>query len=115
MITGVGIAFIVTAFWVAAAEQVVAVIVSVTSTVPAPAAPQVTATNAPQPTPAPQEKAQPEFRLSAIIYTVARPSAIVNRETVHVGDHVSGATVVAIDRTQVTLQINGQRKTCVLE
>ena len=36
-------------------------------------APQVTATNAPPPTPAPQEKARPEFRLSGIIYTVARP------------------------------------------
>ena len=37
-----GKAFIVTAFCVAAAEQPVAVIVSVTSTVPAPAAPHVT-------------------------------------------------------------------------
>jgi len=78
-------------------------------------APQVTETNAPPPTPAPQEKAQPEFRLSGIIYTVARPSAIVNRETVYVGDRVDGAIVVGIDRTQVTLQINGQRKTYVLQ
>jgi HD-like signal output (HDOD) protein len=77
-------------------------------------APEVTATNAPPPTPAPQEKAQPEFRLNGIIYTVTRPAAIVNGQTVYVGDWVSGATVVGIDRTQVTLQINGQRKTCVL-
>jgi putative nucleotidyltransferase with HDIG domain len=73
-------------------------------------APQVTAANAPPP----EEKAQLEFRLTGIIYMLARPAAIVNRETVFVGDQVSGATVVAIGRTQVTLEINGQRKTCVL-
>ena len=42
VITGVGKALMVTVFCVAAAAQVVAVIVSVTSTVPAPAAPHVT-------------------------------------------------------------------------
>jgi HD-like signal output (HDOD) protein len=78
-------------------------------------APQVTATNAPPAAPAPQEKAWPELRLSGIIYTVARPCAIVNRDTVYVGDRVSGATVVGINRTQVTLEFNGQRKTCVLQ
>jgi type II secretory pathway component PulC len=77
--------------------------------------PQVTATNSPSPTPAPREKGQPEFRLSGIIYSVARPCAIVNRETVFLGDQVSGATVVGINRTQVTLQINGQRKTLALQ
>jgi type II secretory pathway component PulC len=82
---------------------------------PVATAPQVTATNAPPPTPAPQQKARPNFRLSGIIYTVARPVAIVNGQTVFVGDHVSGATVVSIDPTHVTLQINGQRKTYVLE
>jgi type II secretory pathway component PulC len=74
-------------------------------------APQVTATVVTPPAPAPAEKPQPEFRLNGIIYTVARPAAIVNRQTVYVGDRLSGATVVRIDRTQVTLQINGQRKT----
>jgi MSHA biogenesis protein MshK len=59
---------------------------------------------------APQEKPLPEFRVSAIIYT-ARPAAIVNGETVNVGDEVEGATVVGIGRTTVTLQVNGQRKT----
>jgi hypothetical protein len=78
-------------------------------------APQVTPTNAPPPTLAPQEKAWPSFRLNGIIYTVTRPVAIMNGQTVYVGDRVSGATVVDIDRTQVTLQINGQRKTFVLE
>ncbi len=77
-------------------------------------APQVTATNPPPATPAPEAKPLPVFRLSGIIYTVARPAAIVNGQTVYVGSRVSGATVVGIDRTQVTLHINGQRKTCVL-
>lgn len=75
-----------------------------------PTAPLAAATQA---SPA-REKAQPEFRLNGIIYAVGRSAAIVNRQTVCVGDWVSGATVVAIDRTQVTLQINGQRKTLVL-
>jgi HD-like signal output (HDOD) protein/ActR/RegA family two-component response regulator len=76
-------------------------------------APQhVTATNAPPATPATEEKARPDFRLNGIIYTVARPVAIVNGQTVCVGDSVSGATIAAIDRNFVTLQING-RKTYV--
>jgi putative nucleotidyltransferase with HDIG domain len=75
---------------------------------------QVTATNPPPPTLTPEEKDQPDFRLSGIIYTVARPAAILNRQTVYVGDWVNGATVVGIDRTQVTLQINGRRKICAL-
>jgi HD-like signal output (HDOD) protein len=78
------------------------------------AAPPVVATIAPPPTPAPAAKPQPQFRLNGIIYTVARPAAIVNGQTVYVGDWVSGATVVSIERTQVTLLINGQRKTCAL-
>jgi HD-like signal output (HDOD) protein len=68
------------------------------------------ASNAPLPSAATQEKPLPEFRVSAIIYT-ARPAAIVNGETVNVGDQVDGATVVGIGRTTVSLQINGQRKT----
>jgi HD-like signal output (HDOD) protein/CheY-like chemotaxis protein len=77
-------------------------------------APQMTATIAQPPTLTPEKKAQPEFRLSGIVYSVRRPSAIVNGQTVYVGDRVSGATIVGIDRTQVTLQINGQRKTYAL-
>ena len=60
---------------------------------------------------APVEKAEPEFRLNGIIYSVVRPSAIVNHRTVSVGDHVDGATVVWITPTSVTLQIKGQSKT----
>jgi hypothetical protein len=38
----------------------------------------------------------------------------VNGQTVSIGDQVDGATVVGIERTTVTLEINGQRKTCQL-
>jgi HD-like signal output (HDOD) protein len=75
-------------------------------------APAATATNVP-PSVAPEPK-RPAFRLSGIIYANARPSAIVNGRTVYLGDEVDGATVTAIGRTTVTLQINGQRKTYTL-
>ncbi len=78
-------------------------------------APQVTATNPPLPALAPEEKPLPVLRLSGIIYTADRPVAIVNGQTVCVGSRVSGATVIGIDRTQVTLQINGQRTTYELQ
>ncbi|HTL16874.1 MAG TPA: HDOD domain-containing protein [Patescibacteria group bacterium] len=58
----------------------------------------------------PAQKKPAEFRVTGIIYTVGRPSAIVNGKTVFVGDQVGGATVLSIGHTDVTLQINGQRK-----
>jgi HD-like signal output (HDOD) protein len=67
-------------------------------------------TNVPPPNVVPQEKLQPEFRVNAIIYT-AHPSAIVNGQIVYIGDQVNDATVVAIGKTSVTLQLSGQRKT----
>jgi hypothetical protein len=74
----------------------------------------VTVTNIPPSSVVPAHKSQPEFRLNGIIYTSVRPSAIVNGQTVNIGDQVGGATVVSIAPTTVTLQINGQRKTYVL-
>jgi HD-like signal output (HDOD) protein/CheY-like chemotaxis protein len=56
----------------------------------------------------------PEFRLSGIFYTPPRPSAILNGETVFVGDQVNGARVLTIGQTAVTLQVDGQRKTLTL-
>jgi HD-like signal output (HDOD) protein/ActR/RegA family two-component response regulator len=82
---------------------------------PSPAiASQATVTNIPPASLPPKESALPDFRLNGIIYTVARPSAILNGETVYVGDQVSGATVVSIRQTDVTLQINGLRRTYTL-
>jgi hypothetical protein len=56
-----------------------------------------------------EKKAQPDFRISGII-TGLHPSAIVNGQTLSIGDQVDGATVAAIGRTTVTLEINGKRK-----
>lgn len=76
------------------------------STVPSP---NLAVTNATVQPPPPQ-KPLPEFRLNAIIYTSVRPSAIVNGQTVIVGDQIDGATILRIAPTAVTLEINGQRK-----
>jgi hypothetical protein len=80
-----------------------------------PTAPPATATKVPAPAPsvAPLVEAPPDFRLNGIIYSSV-PSAIVNGRMVKVGDQVNGATVVAIEQTNVTLQVNGQRKTYAL-
>jgi biotin carboxyl carrier protein len=80
-----------------------------------PTAPPATATKVPAPAPsvAPLGEAPPDFRLNGIIYSSV-PSAIVNGRMVKVGDQVNGATVVAIEQTNVTLQVNGQRKTYAL-
>ena len=72
--------------------------------------PQEVVTNVPPPSLSAKEPARPEFRLSGIIYTVARASAIMNGKTVFVGDQINGATVLKIGQTDVTLQIDGQQK-----
>ena len=82
-----------------------------TEPVAATAASKTTVTNVQPPSVPPKKKAQPEFRLSGIIYAGLNPSAIVNGRTVSLGDQVDGATVVGIERTTVTLKINGQRRT----
>lgn len=59
---------------------------------------------------APEKKPQPDFRLQGIIYTGNSSWAIVNGQRVNTGDQVDGATVLAITRTTVTLQIKEQRR-----
>jgi hypothetical protein len=71
-------------------------------------------TNAPPSVRARVENTVPDFRLTGIFYS-AHPSAIVNGQTVSVGDRVSGATVVAIGRSAVTLQFNRERRTYELQ
>jgi HD-like signal output (HDOD) protein len=80
---------------------------------PAPA-PVIVSHETAAPIPTPSAPPVPEFRLSGIFYTPPRPSAILNGETVYVGDQVNGARVVSIDQTAVTLQLEGRRKTLTL-
>jgi hypothetical protein len=72
-------------------------------------APTAVATTQPRP-----ENPQPEFHLNGIIYTAAHPSAMVNGQTLSVGDEINGATVLTITRDKVTLGVNGQHKTLEL-
>ncbi|HSU54266.1 MAG TPA: HDOD domain-containing protein [Candidatus Dormibacteraeota bacterium] len=51
-----------------------------------------------------------EFKVNGIIYTAARPCAILNGQTVFVGDFINGARVLGISQTEVTLQINGMHR-----
>ena len=81
---------------------------------PTPAPPSSVVTNIAPPVAAVPEKA-PEFRLSGIIYTSVRPTAIVNGKSVTIGDQVNGALVIGIGPATVTLRINGQRRAYELQ
>ena len=61
------------------------------------------------------QDASPEYKLNGIIYTVPKPSAIMNGAIVHVGDKLNGATVVSIRPNEVRLQIKGKLTTFALK
>ena len=56
----------------------------------------------------PQVAPPPELTLQAIFWGIPNPQAIINRQTVSVGDEISGVKVIAISKEGVTLSINGQ-------
>jgi hypothetical protein len=56
---------------------------------------------------------QPNLRLQGILYNLTRPSAVINGNTVFVGDKVAGWSVTAISSKTVTLQ-NGSGGTNTL-
>ena len=49
------------------------------------------------------------WELNGILYSESAPFAYINRRSVKVGDTVSTATVVAIERKSVTLEVAGKR------
>jgi hypothetical protein len=100
----------------ASASSVSELAISRPAAVPTPAivSPATVGNAPPPPSLPPRESALPDLRLNGIIYTVARPAAILNGQTVHVGDEVSGATVISIRQTDVTVQIGALRKTYTL-
>jgi hypothetical protein len=51
------------------------------------------------------------WNLGGIIYNSSAPLAIINNQTVGIGDVIGGATVVHIDKTKVTLDHNGSSVT----
>jgi HD-like signal output (HDOD) protein len=72
---------------------------------PPPPCPKETPTTA-----APPPSAFDKVRLQGIIYRTTHPLAIINGQTVGVGDEFDGFKVAAIDQNSVTLQLNGERK-----
>lgn len=50
----------------------------------------------------------PRLVLQGIYYRPARPSAVINSKTVYIGDRVSQAKVLSIDRHEVTVQWNNE-------
>ena len=51
---------------------------------------------------------KPSLHLSGIFYTASKRAAIVNGQTVFVGEVVDGAMVVSINQNSVTLALNGK-------
>lgn len=58
--------------------------------------------------------ATPRFVVNAIIVSTARRVAIVNGRRVGVGATVDGATVIAIEKHQLVLEMDGERITAGL-
>jgi MSHA biogenesis protein MshK len=85
--------------------------------VPEPAAtliqaePTLTETTAPSA--ATDAKGARQFKLQGIFYRAANASALIDGQTLFVGDEIEGARVVAIERQAVRLLQNG--KTIVLK
>ena len=78
----------------------------VPASTPAPAAPPPPRSSvSPQPSqPPPPPPLPPELKLQGIVYAATRPWAIVNGQTVHVGDRLGDFQVKAISPRDVTLE-----------
>jgi hypothetical protein len=81
------------------------------------------ATEVPQPVPenrafglddAPAPPTREAFRLQGIFYRPSRPSAVVNAQTVYIGDTIANGRVKAITRESITLVVDGQDKVLTL-
>ena len=60
------------------------------------------------------ESSKPAYKLQGIFYRPSRPSAVVNAQTVYIGDTVSGGKVKSIQRDRVTLLVEGETKVLTL-
>jgi len=57
----------------------------------------------------------PELRLQGVFYRPSNPSAVINSKTVYRGDKIDAVRIVAIGKSSVTVEWNGQRKVLVIE
>ena len=60
---------------------------------------------------APAKASNINWVLTGIIFNKANPLAIINKKTVGIGDIIDRATVIAINRKDVTLEHNGKTYT----
>lgn len=51
---------------------------------------------------------RPDLKLQAVFWGTADPQAIINRQTVSVGDTLQGVKIISISKNGVTVSINGQ-------
>ena len=56
----------------------------------------------------------PAMKLQGIFYRPSNPSVMINNKTLFVGETIGDAKVVAIDRTSVTVECNGQTRVLTL-
>jgi hypothetical protein len=57
---------------------------------------------------------QPYLKMQGICYSAAKSTAIINGQTVGVGDRVAGAKVLAITASGVTVELSGETKTLAM-
>jgi hypothetical protein len=57
---------------------------------------------------------QPYLKMQGICYSPSKSTAIINGQTVGVGDRVGGAKVLAISPTGVTIELSGETKTLAM-
>jgi hypothetical protein len=75
-------------------------------------APEVNATDAPPSVPASRADAAwpADLKLMGIISSTTNPMALINGQTVGVGDAIEGIRITKIDRDKVVVEWNGQEK-----
>ena len=84
------------------------------TTTPATAPTTVAGTGAPATQPA-GPRPFPELKLQGIYYRLNNPSVMINGHTLEIGDLVEGVRVIQIERKEVTLELDGQKKALRLQ
>ncbi len=92
----------------------------VVESIPAAQPPNTVASNKPAPVAsapeviAPSPPAAPALKLQGIFYRIARPTALISGKTVGVGEKIEGARVLKIERSEVTLERDGETIVLIL-
>jgi len=65
--------------------------------------------------PPPPPATFPEIKIQGLVYRPPKSAVIINNKSYFVGDNYQDAEIVAIEATNITLQVNGQRKVVAYE